>query len=58
MSCEEDARQIAELEETNARLKESLTRCRQLVSECHSKLAADTDTEAKPTFLLKSRERR
>ena len=42
----QEADRIAELEEANASLKESLERCRQLVSECHAKLAANSDAKA------------
>jgi uncharacterized protein with PIN domain len=45
VSRKEEAR-IAELEEANARLKESLSRCRKLVADCHARLAANSDDEA------------
>lgn len=43
MTRQEDARQLAELEQANAKLEQSLEHCRELLSECRSKLAANFD---------------
>lgn len=45
MTRKEDARQMAELEEANVSLKQSLEHCRELLSECRSKLAANSDVK-------------
>ena len=40
---ENDNTEIAQLERVNAELKDSLKRCRQIVSDCQSRLAANSN---------------
>ena len=46
--------QIAELERLNAELARSLKRCRQIVADCESKLASNTNTPAEPDEVSES----
>lgn len=43
MSDQNDKAEIAQLEQLNAELKQSLTRCRKLLFVCRSQLAANSN---------------
>jgi len=43
MSDQQDSKQIAHLEQVNAELSRSLKRCRFLLDDCRSKLAANSN---------------
>jgi len=43
MADQQDKQEIAELEELNAELTQSLRRCRKLLSDCRSQLAANSN---------------
>jgi hypothetical protein len=43
MSDQKDSEEIARLKQVNGELNRSLTRCRKLVQECRSKLAANSN---------------
>lgn len=45
MSHRDDNKQLAQLQRVNEELTESLERCRSLLSECRSKLAANGNDE-------------
>jgi hypothetical protein len=42
-------KEIAELERMNARLADSLDRCRRILADCQSKLAANANDEPEET---------
>ena len=44
----QDETQIAELERLNAQLSSSLKRCRQILADCHSRLASNTNAPDEP----------
>ena len=44
----QDETKIAELEQLNAQLSSSLKRCRQILAECHSRLASNNNAPDKP----------
>lgn len=50
MPSDEDRELVAQLEQANAHLKDSLRRCRALVAQCRAKLAQRTGEAAKPMF--------
>jgi hypothetical protein len=52
----EDQRRLGELEQANAKLSESLKRCRRLVADCRSKLAANGNEPAEESVERASRE--
>jgi hypothetical protein len=43
VSKKTDKQEIAQLEQVNAQLTNSLERCRELLADCRSKLAANTN---------------
>jgi hypothetical protein len=43
VSSQTDKQEIAQLQRANAELTQSLERCRELVAECRSKLAANSN---------------
>ena len=45
MTDKDDKQEIARLEQVNEQLEDSLERCRELLQEYRSKLAANTNTE-------------
>ena len=45
----DDKQEIARLEQVNEQLEGSLERCRELLQEYRSKLAANTNTEVDPS---------
>lgn len=48
MTDEDDKQEIARLEQVNEQLEDSLERCRELLQEYRSKLAANTNTAVDP----------
>lgn len=48
MSNQQDEREIAHLERLNADLSQSLQRCRALLKDCRSRLAANSNDETHP----------
>ena len=46
---EDDKQEIARLEQVNEQLEDSLERCRDLLQEYRSRLAANTNTELDPS---------
>ena len=49
MTDKDDKQEIARLEQVNEQLEDSLERCRELLHEYRSKLAANTNTEVDPS---------
>lgn len=47
MSNQQDEREIARLEQLNADLSHSLQRCRALLKDCRSRIAANFNAEAR-----------
>lgn len=48
MSNQKDEQEIAHLERLNASLSQSLQRCRDLLKDCRSRLAANSNDETVP----------